>query len=104
MDFAEGLLQFFFDEWFEFGQVDPVASYPLLGGKEDMGQRHSRAAESDRLKANPVPFATDLLGVEPGQSKVAEVLDRRGYKTEDVENVMYRNWQRFFERWLPEAA
>ena len=25
IDVAEGLLQFVFDEWFEFGQIDPVA-------------------------------------------------------------------------------
>ena len=33
--------------------------------------------------------------------KVADVMERRGYKQEDIENVMYRNWQRFFETWLP---
>ena len=32
---------------------------------------------------------------------VAEILDRRGYKQEDIENVMFGNWQRFFEKWLP---
>ena len=35
--------------------------------------------------------------------KIAGVLEQRGYGQEDVENVMYRNWQRFYERWLPEA-
>ncbi|MDA1349675.1 MAG: membrane dipeptidase [Chloroflexi bacterium] len=34
--------------------------------------------------------------------KVAEVMDKRGYKQEDIENVMYRNWQRFFEKSLPD--
>ena len=34
--------------------------------------------------------------------KIADVLEGRGYKQEDIENVMYRNWQRFFEKWLPE--
>ena len=33
--------------------------------------------------------------------KVGEVLDRRGYTQDDVENIMYRNWKRFYERWLP---
>ena len=33
--------------------------------------------------------------------KVADVLERRGYKHEDIENIMYLNWQRFFETWLP---
>ena len=33
--------------------------------------------------------------------KVADVLERRGYSGDDIANVMYRNWQRFFETWLP---
>ena len=33
--------------------------------------------------------------------KVGDVLAKRGYADEDVANVMHRNWQRFFERWLP---
>ncbi|MBM3800922.1 MAG: peptidase M19 [Acidimicrobiia bacterium] len=33
--------------------------------------------------------------------KVAAVLERRGYSSDDIANVMYRNWQRFFETWLP---
>jgi microsomal dipeptidase-like Zn-dependent dipeptidase len=33
--------------------------------------------------------------------KVAEILDGRGYKQDDIENIMFRNWQRFFEKWLP---
>ncbi len=32
---------------------------------------------------------------------VGDVLSGRGYKTADIENIMYRNWQRFFEKWLP---
>jgi len=34
--------------------------------------------------------------------KVATVLDERGYSSEDVANVMYRNWQRFFEASFPD--
>ena len=34
--------------------------------------------------------------------KVADILDQRGYTQEDIENVMYRNWQRFFTEWLPD--
>ena len=34
--------------------------------------------------------------------KVAGVLEERGYSDDDIANVMYRNWQRFFEKWLPE--
>ncbi|MGH2361528.1 MAG: dipeptidase [bacterium] len=33
--------------------------------------------------------------------KVAIVLERRGYSQDDIANVMYRNWQRFFETHLP---
>jgi len=29
------------------------------------------------------------------------ILQRRGYQRADIENVMYRNWQRFFEKHLP---
>ena len=35
--------------------------------------------------------------------KVAEVLERRGYSSEAIENVMVRNWQRFFETHLPQS-
>jgi len=34
--------------------------------------------------------------------KVATVLDERGYSSEDVANVMYLNWQRFFEASFPD--
>jgi len=33
--------------------------------------------------------------------KVATVLERRGYAQDDIANVMYRNWHRFFETHLP---
>ena len=33
--------------------------------------------------------------------RLADVLLGRGYSAPDVENIMYRNWQRFFEKWLP---
>ena len=34
--------------------------------------------------------------------KVAEVMANRGYSTADIENIMWRNWQRFFEENLPD--
>ena len=34
--------------------------------------------------------------------KLAGVLARRGYSQEDIANVMYRNWERFFTKWLPD--
>lgn len=33
--------------------------------------------------------------------KLGDVIRDRGYGDEDVENVMYRNWERFFSRALP---
>ena len=33
--------------------------------------------------------------------KLAGVLQERGYAAEDIDNVMYRNWQCFYEQWLP---
>ena len=36
--------------------------------------------------------------------KLADALARRGFKPEDVENVMYRNWARLFEKALPRKA
>ena len=35
--------------------------------------------------------------------KVAGVLERRGFSSEAIENVMVRNWQRFFETHLPQC-
>jgi membrane dipeptidase len=34
--------------------------------------------------------------------KLVPIFEKRGYKQADIENMMYRNWQRFFEKWLPE--
>ena len=34
--------------------------------------------------------------------KIAGILERRGYKDEDVASIMHGNWQRFFETHLPE--
>jgi len=45
------------------------------------------------------PYEVDTVN---DYQKVADVLDKRGYSQEDIENVMYRNWQRFFDKWLPE--
>ena len=35
--------------------------------------------------------------------KVARVLEQRGYSSKAIEDVMYRNWQRFFETHLPQS-
>jgi membrane dipeptidase len=44
------------------------------------------------------PYEIDTVA---DYQKLAGVLERRGYAEEDIANVMYRNWQRFYERWLP---
>ena len=44
------------------------------------------------------PFEIDTVA---DYQKVADILERRGYSQEDIANVMHRNWQRFFETWLP---
>ncbi len=46
------------------------------------------------------PYEIDTVA---DYQKIAEVLERRGYAQEDIINVMYRNWQRFYEQWLPAA-
>ena len=48
--------------------------------------------------ADGAPYEVDTVA---DYQKVADVLDRRGYAQADIENIMYRNWQRFFEEWLP---
>ena len=47
------------------------------------------------------PFEVDTVA---DYGKLADVLRGRGYSEDDLENVMYRNWQRFYERWLPADA
>ena len=44
------------------------------------------------------PYEVDTVA---DYQKVAEVLENRGYAQPDIANVMYRNWQRFYEKWLP---
>ena len=33
--------------------------------------------------------------------KLVGVLENRGHSDEDISNIMHRNWQRFYEKWLP---
>ena len=68
-------------------QLAGNAHHAAIGGDTD-GQGGAEGA----------PYGIDTVGDYP---KIADILDRRGYSKEDVENVMYRNWQRFFETWLP---
>ena len=50
--------------------------------------------------AEGAPFDVDTVA---DYQKVADVLAERGWNDGDIENVMYRNWQRFFEQTLPAA-
>ena len=67
------------------------------------GSSHHAAIGGDTDGQGGVDGAPYEIDTVADYQKVAEVLDRRGYKTEDVENVMYRNWQRFYEKHLPAA-
>ena len=33
--------------------------------------------------------------------KIADLMERRGYKQNDIDNIMWKNWDRFFEAHLP---
>jgi membrane dipeptidase len=68
-------------------QLAGNALHAAIGGDTD-GQGGAEGA----------PYGVDTVA---DYRKVADVLDRRGYSEEDLANVMYRNWQRFFETWLP---
>ena len=45
------------------------------------------------------PYEIDTVA---DYQKVGDVLERLGYAEADIENILWRNWQRFFEKWLPE--
>ena len=49
--------------------------------------------------ADGAPYGVDTVA---DYRKLAYVLAERGYSQDDIDNVMYRNWQRFFEKWLPD--
>ena len=44
------------------------------------------------------PYGIDTVA---DYQKIAEILDNRGYAEADIANIMYRNWQRFYEQCLP---
>ena len=45
------------------------------------------------------PFEVDTVA---DYQKIAPILERRGYSDADVANIMYRNWQRFYEQHMPD--
>ena len=66
------------------------------------GNSHHAAIGGDTDGQGGADGAPHDVDTVADYQKLADVLVRRGYTHEDIENVMYRNWQRFFERWLPE--
>tara|TARA_B100001013_G_scaffold27210_1_gene14954 strand:- start:76 stop:1173 length:1098 start_codon:yes stop_codon:yes gene_type:complete len=44
------------------------------------------------------PYEIDTVA---DYQKIVQLLEQRGYENEDIENIMYKNWQRFFELYLP---
>jgi len=44
------------------------------------------------------PYEIDTVA---DYQKIVQLLEQRGYESEDIENIMYKNWQRFFELYLP---
>ena len=44
------------------------------------------------------PYEIDTVA---DYQKIVQLLEQRGYQNEDIENIMYKNWQRFFELYLP---
>jgi membrane dipeptidase len=80
-------LEDFVDHLDHICQLAGNSTHAAIGGDTDgQGGREAAPLEIDSV----VDYA-----------KVGDVLERRGYSSEDVENMMYRNWQRFFETFLP---
>ncbi|MEE3371140.1 MAG: membrane dipeptidase [Planctomycetota bacterium] len=65
------------------------------------GDSHHAAIGSDIGGTNHMPSdfqtAADLQQLGP-------ILSDRGYSRQDVDNILYANWLRFFQMWLPETA
>ena len=65
------------------------------------GNSHHAAIGSDIGGTNHMPgdfqTAADLQHLGP-------ILADRGYSHQDIDNILYANWLRFFQQWLPETA
>jgi|TARA_Y100000817_G_scaffold166400_1_gene130081 membrane dipeptidase len=46
------------------------------------------------------PYEIDTVA---DYQKVGDILEKRGYKEADIENILYLNWKRFFEKNLPKS-
>ena len=51
------------------------------------------------VRVDGAPFE---VGTVTDYQKIVGILERRSYKQDDIENVIYRHWQRLFEVNLPE--
>jgi membrane dipeptidase len=71
-------------------QLAGDALHAAIGGDTD-GQGGVDAAPAD------VDTVADY-------QRLSEILARRGYTTDDIANILYENWHRFYMRWLPAAA
>ena len=70
-------------------QLAGNAGHAAIGGDTD-GQGGTDGA----------PYEIDTVD---DYHKLEPILERRGYSQDDIAAIMYRNWQRFYEKWLPEA-
>lgn len=71
-------------------QLAGNSQHAAIGGDTDgQGGREGAPAEIDTVA---------------DYQRLANVLLDRGYSAVAVENIMYRNWQRFFEKWLPKES
>ena len=44
------------------------------------------------------PFGIDTVA---DYHKLEPILDQRGYSSDDIDNIMWKNWKRFFTDYLP---
>ena len=58
------------------------------------GSSEHAAIGGDTDGQGGVPEAPFEIDTVVDYQKIADVLSARGYRDDDVENVMYRNWQR----------
>tara|TARA_B100001245_G_C22856633_1_gene411801 strand:- start:497 stop:1270 length:774 start_codon:yes stop_codon:yes gene_type:complete len=65
------------------------------------GNSYHAAIGGDTDGQGGTPEAPYEIDTVVDYQKVGDVLANRGFKNGDIENIMYRNWQRFFEKWLP---
>ena len=65
------------------------------------GNSHHAAIGGDTDGQGGVEGAPWEVDTVADYQKVVPILLDRGYSEEDAANVMYRNWQRFYEKWLP---